>query len=219
MFKEGELVGDIGAKEYFQSLYKEDSKLIQQLERYAEEYNVPIIEKDSIELLKQLIRIHQPKRILEIGTAIGYSAIQMASAYGNSFITTIEMDEYRYEEAVKHIKEALLDHRIEVILQRGETYIENLSKSSTFDFVFIDAAKAQYQSYVELIDPHLKPHGLIVIDNVYFKGYVMEENNASKRLQKLGQKINHFNKWLIENDAYDTTFVASGDGLAIAIKK
>ena len=212
-------MGDIGAKEYFQSLYKEDSKLIQQLERYAEEYNVPIIEKDSIELLKQLIRIHQPKRILEIGTAIGYSAIQMASACGNSFITTIEMDENRYEEAVKHIKEALLDHRIEVILQKGETYIENLSKSSTFDFVFIDAAKAQYQSYVELIDPHLEQHGLIVIDNVYFKGYVMEENNASKRLQKLGQKINHFNKWLIENDAYDTTFVASGDGLAIAIKK
>ncbi len=212
-------MGDIGAKEYFQSLYKEDSTLIQQLERYAEEYNVPIIEKDSIELLKQLIRIHQPKRILEIGTAIGYSAIQMASACGNSFITTIEMDENRYEEAVKHIKEALLDHRIEVILQKGETYIENLSKSSTFDFVFIDAAKAQYQSYVELIDPHLEQHGLIVIDNVYFKGYVMEENNASKRLQKLGQKINHFNKWLIENDAYDTTFVASGDGLAIAIKK
>ncbi|MGM8214198.1 O-methyltransferase [Bacillaceae bacterium W0354] len=207
------------SKKYIQALYKEEEELILTLEKSAKTNKVPIMEKDGVEFLKQLIRIYRPKQILEIGTAIGYSAIQMAKASPDSFIKTIEIDENRFNEAVRNIKMAQLDHRIEVILADASQYIEQLSQEYVFDFVFIDAAKGQYKSYVEKISPFIKSNGLIVIDNVLFKGYVAGVNDDQPRLKKIGQKIDDFNKWLIENKAYDTTFVETGDGIAISIKK
>ncbi|TFB24888.1 O-methyltransferase [Filobacillus milosensis] len=191
--------------------------VIDMMEKYAQEHHIPIMEKDGIELLKQLIRLHQPKQILEVGTAIGYSAIQMALTLPNLHITSIEKDENRYNEAIKNVDEAGLSQRIKLVLADASDYLEELDES--YDFVFIDAAKGQYQRYFEQIHPCLVTGGLMVIDNVLFKGYVSKEVQDKDRLVKLGEKINRFNKWLIQHQEYDTTILETGDGVALALKR
>lgn len=212
-------MGDDSVKQYFESLYLNEDELLLTIETYASGNRIPIMEKDSIEFLKQLIRIHQPKHILEVGTAIGYSAIQMANAAPIAKITTIEIDEKRYDIALKNIKEANLEDRVHVVLADAKEYLQQLPETTTFDFAFIDAAKGQYQAFFELIDPFMSQHGLIVTDNILLRGYVINQNTENKRLNKLGRKVDLFNKWLISNNAYDTTFVETGDGIAISRKK
>ncbi|GEL77503.1 O-methyltransferase [Tenuibacillus multivorans] len=204
-------------KEYIRRLYQENHPLILEMENYAKENHIPIMEKDGIEFLKQLIRLHRPKHVLEIGAAIGYSAIQMAMADSNVNITTVEKDSERFKEAQKNVKLAGLDRRINIVFADANDFLESMNEQ--FDFAFIDAAKGQYRHYVEKIDPYLNRGGLIVIDNVLFKGYVSKEVQERERLIKLGEKIDYFNQWLMKHPNYQTTIVATGDGVAIALKR
>ncbi|MGP4071434.1 O-methyltransferase [Piscibacillus sp. B03] len=208
-------------KNYIRNLYAKFEKetFIKEMELYAAEHRVPIIETDGVELLKQLVRLHRPKHILEIGTAIGYSTIQMALANKQTHITSVELDETRYLEANQNVNKANLSDRIQLILDDANEYLNNI-KENEFDFVFIDAAKGQYINYVKKISPFLRSGSLLVIDNVLFKGYVSKEvQDDRKRLVKLGEKIDRFNHWLIEHPEYDTTIMETGDGVAIALKR
>lgn len=205
---------------YLNAFLPESKAYFAGMEKYALDNNIPIMDKQSMHFLKQLIRIKQPNYILELGTAIGYSALQMLDAYPQATIITIERDEARYKEALQYIQQHNKQERIQVL--HGEA-IQLLGaahiRSKTFDFVFIDAAKGQYKNFFELIHPLVLKNGIIATDNVLFKGHVMNSNEAkSNRHKKLAEKINQYNEWLNKHPAYMTTFHPLGDGVSISVK-
>ncbi len=190
---------------------------IMEMEEYARDYNVPIIEKDSIAFIMKYIRNNGIKDILEIGTAIGYSAILMASVSDEVQVTTIERDETRYMEALKNVKKCDLEKRITVVCQ--DALEMNLSGVS-YDLIFIDAAKGQYTKFFEKYKYFLKPGGVIISDNLKFHGHVGNRDNiASRNLKQLVGKLENYIDFLKNNDEFETNFYDVGDGLSVSKKK
>ena len=185
------------------------------LRKYAKENNVPIIQDDGLLLLKQVIMLKGVKTVLEIGTAIGYSSIQMAKL--GVFIDTVEINEEMYKLAIKNIKEANLENQIKVF---NEDALEiDIEKLKTYDLIFIDAAKAQYINFFNKFKPLLNDKGVIYTDNLLFHGLVLEENIESRNLRQLVKKIRNYNEWLVSQEEFYTTIYNIGDGVAISIKK
>ena len=192
--------------------------LLIEMEQYALDKNVPIIEKKSIALIMKYIKQKKVENILEIGSAIGYSAILMASAAPDVFVTTIERDETRYMECVNNVKKSGLDKHINVVYQ--DALEVNLPNDSKYDLIFIDAAKAQNIKFFEKFKYFLADDGLIITDNIDFHGYV---GNSSKidnaNLKGLVVKIEEYIEFLKNNDEFDTEFIEIGDGLAFSKRK
>ena len=205
---------------YLLTTIKDKSDDILTIEQYAKENHVPIMEPISMEFLVQLVRITKPKKILEIGAAIGYSAIRMGLATDDSKIVTIERDEERIQEALKNIKAFDLHHRINLIEGDALERTDDLLKKGPYDMLFIDAAKGQYEKFFSIYSPSIVSGGIIVTDNVLFKGYVADlDKSENKRLQKLATKIRHYNEWLIQQPNMKTTILPIGDGIAITVKQ
>ncbi len=187
------------------------------MERYAEANNIPIIELDSIKFIMKYIRLNNVQKVLEIGTAIGYSAILMANASETVEITTIEKDEKRYREAVKNVNACGLDKRIEIVY--NDAMDVNLS-GRTYDLIFIDAAKGGYIKYFEKFCHYLSPGGVIITDNLNFHGLVKNKNAIkSKNLRGIVDKIEKYIDFLNNNVDYITKFYEIGDGLSVSFKK
>lgn len=162
-------------------------ELIIEMENYAKEKNIPIMEKESIAFLMKYIKMKNVKNILEIGSAIGYSSILMASSNLETKVTTIERDETRYMECLKNVKKAGLEKEITVVFQ--DALEVNLS-DVTYDLILIDAAKGQYTKFFEKFKYFLASDGVIVTDNIKFHGYVgNSENIESKNLKGLVGKM------------------------------
>ncbi len=188
-----------------------------EMEEYAKDHNVPIIEKDSIAFIMKFIKANDVKDILELGSAIGYSAILMASVKENVKVTTIERDETRYMECLKNVKECGLENKINVVYQ--DALEVNLSGVS-YDLIFIDAAKGQYTKFFEKYKYFLNPGGVIITDNLKFHGHVGNRNNiASRNLKQLVGKIENYIDFLKENEEFETKFYDVGDGLSVSIRK
>ena len=154
---------------------------ILEMEKYAIDNNVPIIEKKSIMHIMKYIKEHNVLSVLEIGSAIGYSAILMASSTKDVTVTTIERDEVRYMECLKNVKKCGMEKKINVVFQ--DALDLNLAEGTLFDLIFIDAAKGQYMKFFEKYKYFLAPHGAIITDNLKFHGYVgKSEKIESKNL-------------------------------------
>lgn len=191
---------------------------ILEMEQYAQENNVPIIEKKSIAKIMRYIKDNNVKSILEIGSAIGYSAILMASSTPNVTVTTIERDETRYMECLKNVKKCGLEKRINVVFQ--DALELNLSEDLKYDLIFIDAAKGQYIKFFEKYKNFLKPGGCIITDNIKFHGYVGESSKLDKgNLKSLVEKIENYIEFLKTNPEFDTVFYDVGDGLSVSTWK
>lgn len=191
------------------------NKDFKQIEKYAEEHNVPIMQKSGINFLTKYISENNVKNILEIGSAIGYSAIKMAFVSDKVKVTTIEKDDDRYLMALKNIKEFDLEKRITLI--SGDAL--NVELEDKFDLIFIDAAKGQYIKFFEKYSKNLKKNGVIVSDNLDFHGLVeQEERIASKNLRQLVNKIRNYIDFLKNNTEFTTKFYKIGDGISISIK-
>ena len=164
------------------------------------------------------IKENNVKNILEIGSAIGYSAILMASANKDAFVTTIERDETRYMECLKNVKRCGLDKRINVVFQ--DALDVNLSEEVKYDLIFIDAAKGQYTKFFEKYKYFLKDTGAIITDNLKFHGYVGKKDEIeSKNLKGLVTKIENYIDFLKENEEFNTKFYDIGDGLSVSTWK
>ena len=186
------------------------------IEKYAEEHNIPIMEKTGIKFLTKYIEENNVKSILEIGSAIGYSAIKMALVNENVKITTIEKDNVRYMEALKNIKDFGLEKRITLIY--GDALLLNIEDK--YDLIFIDAAKWQYINFFEKYSKNLNKKGVIISDNIDFHGLVnKEERIESKNLRQLVDKIRRYIDFLKENASFETTFYKVGDGVSISRKR
>ena len=188
------------------------------MEKYAIENNVPIIEKKSIAFIMRYIKEHNVKSVLEIGSAIGYSAILMASSDKDVVVTTIERDETRYMECLKNVKKCGLEKKINVVYQ--DALELNLSEELRYDLIFIDAAKGQYTKFFEKYKNFLNPGGVIITDNLKFHGYVGESSKLDKgNLKSLVEKIERYIAFLKNNEEFDTVFKDIGDGLSISTWK
>lgn len=191
----------------------EKENLIREMRTYAEEENVPIMQRDGINFLVEQIIKKDVKNILEIGTAIGYSTIIMAFVRDNIKITSVERDEKRYLKAVKNVKKAHLEDRINLIFNDAlEVNIKD-----KYDLIFIDAAKAQNIKFFEKFKDNLNEKGLIITDNMNFHGLTeKEEEIESRNLRALVRKIKNYRKYLEENTEFKTEFLNIGDGIAIS---
>lgn len=186
---------------------------ITDLEKYAKENKVPIISKDGLEFIVEYIKEHKVKKILEIGTAIGYSAINMAKVDENIKITTIERNEKMYAEARKNIRNSGLEKRITLVLKEAL----EVNATGKYDLIFIDAAKAQYIKFFEKFKSNLSKNGVIITDNLNFHGLTKHpEEIQSKNLKALVNKINNYKDFLKDNKEFTTKFYEIGDGISIS---
>lgn len=192
------------------------SSEIKEMEKYAEEKNVPIMQKKGLNFLCKFIEKNNIKNILEIGTAIGYSAINMALVNENIKVVSIEKDQEKYIEAIKNIKKCNLEKRITLIL--GDAL--NIELKDKYDLIFIDAAKGQYTNFFNKYKDNLVDDGFIVTDNIDFHGYVENiDEIKSRNLRQLVTKIKKYIDFLNTNEDYNTKFYKVGDGIAISYKK
>ena len=188
---------------------------IEDLENYALNNNIPIMQKDGIEFLTKYIKDNNIKNILEIGSAIGYSAIKMALVDKDIKVTTIERDTDRYNIAVDNINKFNLSDRINIINDDAL----NIELNGKYDLIFIDAAKSQYIKFFEKYEKNLNINGVIVSDNLSFHGLVEDESKTNNRNTKqLVKKIRKYIDYLKNNNNYKTTFYELGDGVAVSIK-
>ncbi|CAD7359585.1 O-methyltransferase [Staphylococcus schleiferi] len=203
---------------YLLSLQNYDSP-IDALRSIAEKNNVPIIDQLSLDLIKQLIRIHNSKHILEIGSAIGYSAMQFASVNSDIQITTIERNEAMIQEAKANIENLGYQSQIRLI-EADATGALELVNDQSYDMIFIDAAKAQSQRFFEIYSPLLREKGVIITDNVLYHGFVANIDVVkSRNVKQMVKKVQKYNAWLSQREDYSTNFVHMDDGLAISIKE
>ncbi|MBQ5470803.1 MAG: O-methyltransferase [Treponema sp.] len=188
---------------------------ITSIKRFAKTNAVPILKDDGINFICDYIREHNVKRVLEIGTAIGYSAIEFAQVADDVFVSTIEIDLERYTEAVKNINKLDLMDRITVYL--GDALTTDIS--GEFDLIFIDAAKAQYIKFFERFKNSLAPGGVIISDNLSFHGMV-EDLSLTHNYStiKLVKKIRKYIDFLKANTEFTTTFYPIGDGMSVSRK-
>ena len=190
---------------------------IKRIKEYAKENNIPIMLDEGIDFLTTFIIKHQISSVLEIGTAIGYSAIMMALANPKLKVVTIERDEERYLEAIKNVKDFELEDRITLLF--NDALEVNLKDK--FDLIFLDGAKGQNINVFEHFERNLDEDGFVVTDNISFHGYVEkeEEEIKSRNLRGLVRKIKAYIEYLKENPNYITTFYEKGDGIAVTQKK
>jgi len=190
---------------------------INSIKEYAYANNIPIMQDEGINYLINYIKENNIKNILEIGTAIGYSAIMMCMADKDVSVVTIERDEKRYLEAIKNIKKFKLEERIHLIYNDAlEVKLNN-----QYDLIFIDAAKAQNKNIFERFEKNLRESGTIITDNMNFHGLIFEDekNITSRNLRQLVRKIKDYRIFLENNVYYETEILNIGDGIAISIKK
>lgn len=190
--------------------------LIKEMEDYALVHDVPIMQKEGIEFFQNLIQKNNIKTILEVGTAIGYSAIQLARLDKEIQIVSIERDDVRYEEAVKNVNKSGLENQIRLI--HGDALETDVD--GYYDCIFIDAAKAQYIKFFEKYCLNLAEKGIIVSDNLSFHGFVDHpEKKMSRNLRQLVGKIKRYIVYLENNEEYETEFFELGDGVAVSRKR
>lgn len=187
--------------------------MFNELKEYAKENKVPIIFDDGLSFLRELILKYHVKDILEIGTAIGYSALCMAQL--GTYVDTIERDPKCVEIARNFLGKYDQEKRITLIEADALTY--DISENRKYDMIFIDAAKSQYEAFFNRYTPYLKEGGIVVCDNIDF--HDLKEEQVSRKTRALLKKIHKFKLFLESNDAYQTTFFHRGDGISVSIKK
>ena len=203
---------------YVENFLLPREELLLEMEQYAEAHHVPIMQLSGIEALTQILRIQNPKSILEIGTAIGYSAIRMAKALPNTSIVTIERDINRVEVAKQFIAKSNVESQITVI--EGDALEVELDSNSTFDAVFIDAAKGQYMKFFEKYSPLVPSGGVLYIDNMYMHGLSdLDIKEVPKRKRTMIRNLKQFSDWIMQHPDYTSAFFPIGDGLLICLKR
>ena len=186
-----------------------------ELRKYAKANNVPIMQTETKEFLKTLVAITKPESILEIGTAIGYSSL-VFDKYTNANITTIELSKDMAEIAKSNFKK--YDAMINLINDDAKKALTNINQG--FDFVFIDANKSNYKFYFDYVDKNLlNPGGIIVADNILFRGQVCNDDLVDKRKITIVKRLRNFLAYITKRKDYKTSIVSVGDGLSVSYKE
>lgn len=191
-------------------------EIIADIKKEALANKVPILQDKSLELIRLILRIKEPKKILEIGTAVGYSAINFVDELnGNVFVKTIEKNENMYNVANQNISKVGFVDNIDVTLADATEYLPSLKEDNVYDVIFIDAAKGQYLKFLENAIRLIKNGGVIIADNVLFKGRVLSDYNEHKHRTAVNRLRDYIN--IINNDKrLKSTILDIGDGVAVS---
>ena len=196
-----------------------DLNYINEMEKFASDNQVPIVTKEGLRFILDICKIKKAKRVLEIGTAIAYTASQVALLNSEVRVDTIERNQKMYDLACTNIKALKLENQVNIIFSDASSVDETLLLGD-YDVIFIDAAKAQYTVFFEKFSKYLKEDGIIISDNLLFHGLVeTKAQDKGKDLRALVRKIDNYNVWLSQNEDFDTTFYSIGDGMALSMRK
>lgn len=200
--------------DYIRSLVKDEEDL-KDVREYGEKHFVPIIQPEVKQLLKVLISIKKPMKILEVGTAIGYSAMVMASVMPEGGkVYTIERNEQMIELAKKNIEEKGFSDRIELLEGDAEDILKNFGEK--VDIVFIDGAKAQYEKFLDYIIENLNEEGIIISDNVLYKGMVASDQLVNKRKKTIVKRMRSYLEYISDREDFETSIIPIGDGVSVS---
>ncbi len=192
---------------------------IKEIRKNALDKNIPIMQDEGIGFLLNFIKSNNIENILEVGTAVGYSAIRMASISPLIKVTSIERDSTRYMEAVKNIAKEHLEDRITLIFK--DAIDVEFDKNTKFDLIFIDAAKGKNTDFFQKFQKYLNPNGYIITDNLKFHGCVDKplEEIESRNVRGLVRKIRSYIEFLKSNEEFETEFYDVGDGVSVSRRK
>ncbi|MDR3600556.1 MAG: O-methyltransferase [Desulfosporosinus sp.] len=201
---------------YLETLLGERDSLLQEMEGQALKETIPVVTPMVGNLLNLLVHMGKAQAILEIGTAIGYSTIWLGRAAEKTggHVTTIDMNKDRRARALNYFERAGLQNRITALEGDALKILPRLD--STFDFVFIDAAKGEYLDYLKLIYPLIAPEGLLVVDNVLFRGWVVPGTTFAPKYDRLVAGLRQFLQDLCQNSDFSTTVLPIGDGVSVS---
>lgn len=204
---------------YINSLDCGNSDIVNTIEKEAIETGVPIIRKEMGNLLKVLLSLKQPLRILEVGTAVGYSSILMSENMPeNCHITTIENYEKRIPIARNNFKRAGKEDKITLIEGDATLVLKELKES--YDFIFMDAAKGQYINFLDDILRLLSPGGLLISDNILQEGEIVESHfTVARRDKTIHTRMREYVYTLTHHDKLITSIVPIGDGITLSVKR
>lgn len=196
---------------------KEQNDFLKALETESLEKSIPIISPEVGQFLRFLIKLKEPKKILEIGTAVGYSSLVMLDESDKiEKITTIEKDIETSKIAMENFKKFKEENRVELIL--GDAYEEMQLLEEKFDMIFIDAAKGQYKKYFDLGIDLLNEKGIIVCDNVLFKGMVANDELVNKRVKTIVRRLREFIDYVMKLEEFQSSLLPLGDGVLVSIR-
>lgn len=208
------------SEDFMKNLIKPRESILIEMEQYALENHVPIMQLSGMEALLQLLSLQKPSSILELGTAIGYSSMRMAMKLVATEIVTVERDEHKAELAKEYIKRANLDNRIQVIIGDALEINDEDLNNQRFDAIFIDAAKGQYKKFFEKYAPLLNDRGVIYCDNILLNGLSeLPMEDVPRRKRTMVRNQHQFLEWLLQHPDYDTAFFPVGDGMLVSIKR
>ncbi len=190
---------------------------LEKIKQKALEENIPIIMDDTLEVISKILKEQSPLKILEIGTAVGYSAICFSEyLQPNGYIDTIERDECKVEEAKENIKKAEVEEKIHIYQGDAVEILPTLN--DIYDIVFIDAAKGKYPFFLKEALRCLNKTGIIIADNILYKGYVMSDYNKHKQRTAV-RNLREYIAEVTQNPNLETKILEVGDGLAISKRK
>ncbi len=205
-------------EEYVSSLYAHPCEKLREMRDQAERMLIPIVTKDTERLLFTLCAALKPKRILEIGTAIGYSAICFGLAAPEAEIITIENHERSVFKAKANIEEVGLSDRIDVRLGDAAEVLTEIE--GKFDLIFVDAAKGQYKKFFSLFEKNIKQGTMVISDNVLYKGMPCDDSFIDKRRNKtIANRMREYLKFLSEDERFETCLLPIGDGVCLSYLK
>ena len=194
-----------------------DEVYFEKIKQKALEEHIPIIMDDTLEVIAKILIENKPKRMLEIGTALGYSAICFSKYLReDGIIDTIERDTERIKQANENVKRLGLENKIHI---HGGDAVEILpTLTEKYDVIFIDAAKGKYPFFLKESERLLEPHGIIFADNILYKGYVMSDYNKHKQRTAV-RNLREYIKEVTEDPNFETEILEVGDGLAISKRR
>lgn len=207
---------------YIRSFEPDLPNYLNEMEREGLENLVPIIKKESQSVLRFVLKAYHPKKLLEIGTAIGFSASLMLDILeGDTELLTIEKSSDRVADAERNFRKSPYKDSVKLVEGEASEILSQLvAEKEEFDFVFLDAAKAQYSEYLKNIDKLLKPGGVLLTDNILQEGSVYcSKFSVIRRDRTIHQRMRQFLEHMMKTEEYSSCIIPIGDGMLISIKK
>lgn len=203
-------------EDYIRNLLPGSDMLLKEMEEYARENNIPIVQPEVARFLSLMIKMKNIHDILEVGTAIGYSAITMRKSAEYCRVVTIERDREMADKAYHFISQAGFHKDITIVNGEAEEVLASMYNS--FDLIFLDAAKGQYLEFFNDCHRMLRPGGILFADNVLFRGMVASNELLIRRKITIVKRLRTYLKFMSENSDYDTSVLPLGDGVLLSLK-
>lgn len=205
--------------DYIRERTTTEKPLLKEMELFAKENNIPIAEPETARLISVITKLVRPKKILEVGCAIGYSSIIMSeSLQDNGQIITLEYNPKMIEIAQGYISQAGLSDKITVIEADAKDYLSYLDDSETYDIVFLDGPKAHYLFMLDDAVRLLKKGGLLISDNILFKGMTADDGHFARRKVTIINRLREYIDTLMAHPQLHTSILSQGDGVTLSVK-